>query len=368
MSNITLNKPFKHFDTIDLFTASKVSVNAENTSYIQNGEIHVGTPDILWEHTAFIHDIAQIWNRGRYYNSQKYMTKLSAVSKNIFYDYNKTVITIIDKSFASLYDKYINIYENYPGILPSLVVAPSVAENNMDKLFTLMDKGCDILSTAYDNVSVYDSTASDVENYEEIQNDMIQVEQWLVERSIFTNCYKYPNTSKASGEAPYIARYEEYGVVESSNGVNGLTQDNMLLNGYAASSVTAAVDYIDAHIAEHKWIIIVVDSSNITGNVSSLVSVIDEYVANGDAIYLQMNEAIKTRGSEFNIGRASSLPFKVYKDGQVDAKLTASSLNYIYDAIKEDLMKYNAENLFTYMNTYMNTYFLLADTPAITEN
>ena len=353
MSSISLNKPFKHFDTIDLFTAAKVSANAANTSYIQNGTVHEGTPDILWEHTAFIHDIAQIWNRGRFYNSQKYLTKLAAMSKNTFYDYRKSIITIIDKSFASLYANNMSVYENYPGIMPSIVVAPSVAESNIDIVFALMDSGCDVLSTAYDNVSVYDPTKTEAENYEEIQNDMTQVEQWLIERSIFTNCYKYPDTNKAQDEAKFIAKYEEYGVVEGAVGVNGFKQDNMMLNGYAASSATAAVDYLDAHIADNTWIIIVVDSSSITGNISSLVSAINDYVAAGDAIYLQMNEALKVHASEFNVGRASDLPFKVYKNGEVDATLTTASqakfdFDNTSDEYKDDMMSYTANHIREY--------------------
>lgn len=381
MNDIILNKPFKHFDTLDTFTSSKVSVNVNNTAYIQNGTVHQGTPDILWEHTAFIHDIAQIWNRGRFYNSQKYSNKLAGIAKNIFYDYRNTIITIIDKSFTNLHDTYLNVYENYPGIIPSLVVSPSIAENNIDKLFALMDKGCDVLSTAYDNVSVYDPTATSVENYDEISNDIIQVQQWLIERGIYTNCYKYPDASKAQGESIYISKFEEYAVLESQTGLNDIKQDNMLLNGYVVNNVTSAIDYIDANISENKWIILIVDSANITGNIQSLISAINDYVDSGDAIYLQMNEAVKARGSEFNIARLSELPFKVYKDGSVDANLSytsqekfvfdATSYNYkeeltsyIYNKIKDDILKYNAEYLHTYMATYMHRYFLELDDPA----
>ena len=176
----------------------------------------------------------------------------------------------------------------------------------------------------------------------------------------------------------------------------------MMLNGYAASSATAAVDYLDAHIADNTWIIIVVDSSSITGNISSLVSAINDYINAGDAIYLQMNEALKVHASEFNIGRASDLPFKVYKNGEVDATLTPASqtkfnfdetsneykndmmsyvhentsynsfgdvfLNelatYMYNRLADEFMRYNATYLHTYMATYMNTYFMQLDPPA----
>ena len=126
-----------------------------------------------------------------------------------------------------------------------------------------------------------------------------------------------------------------------------------MLNGYAASSATAAVDYLDAHIADNTWIIIVVDSSNITGNISSLVSAINDYVNAGDAIYLQMNEALKVHASEFNIGRASDLPFKVYKNGEVDATLTTASqakfdFDNTSDEYKDDMMSYTANHIREY--------------------
>ena len=353
MSNITLNKPFKHFDTVDLFNAAKVSADSSNKTYNQNGKTYTGTPDIKWEHTVFIRDIAQIWNRGRYYNAQKYLTKLASITKDTFYDCQKTIITIIDKSFVSLYNTYINQYVDYPGIIPSIVVSPSVAEQNLDVLNSLMNHGCDVLSTAYDNVSVYDTTKSDAENYAEIQNDMTQTEQWLIEHALYTNCYKYPNSSIATSEAKYIAKYESYGVVESPIGVNGYKQDNMLLNGYVATTWKNAADYVDAHISENSWIILIVDSSSATGDITTLIDAISTYVNDGDAIYLQMNEALKMRASEFNIARTSDLPFKVYKNGDVDANLSDSSQSYFdfnatSDNYKDDMMSYTASHIREY--------------------
>lgn len=352
MSSIKLNKPFKHFDTVDLFAAAKVAADSQNKSYIQNGTTYTGTPDIRWEHTVFIRDIAQIWNRGRYYNSQKYLTKLASIAKDTFYAYDKTIITIIDKSFVSLY-KNISKYTDYPGIIPSIVVAPSVGEKNLDTLNALMDHGCDVLSTAYDNKTVYNSSKTDAENYDEIQNDMTQTEQWLIEHSLYTNCYKYPDAAVASNEAKYITKYEGYGVVESTNGVNGYKQDNMLLNGYVASTWKSAADYVDAHVSENTWIILIVDSSTTTGDITTLIDAISAYVDDGDAIYLQMNEALKMRASEFNIARSSDLPFKVYKNGDVDANLSDSSQSYFdfnstSDVYKDDMMSYTANNIRKY--------------------
>ena len=136
MSNVSLKKPFKHFETNSLFYAAKVSVNAENTAYIQNGEVHTGTPDILWEHTVFIHDIAQIWNRGRYYNSQKYLGTLSIIAKNSFQMYSgMPIVTFVDVKPETLYNN-VSIFQNYPGILPSIVVTPGIVQD-INKILSL---------------------------------------------------------------------------------------------------------------------------------------------------------------------------------------------------------------------------------------
>lgn len=372
MSNNKLNKPFKHFDTIDTFISTKVSVGAQNTSYTQNGTITAGAPDIKWADIAFINDVGQIWNRGRFYNAQKYLNKLAAISKNTSYDYSKPIITIIDKSYAKLYDKYMNVYNDYPGILPSIVVAPGVVEqsNDINKVYALIDKGCDVLSTAYDNVSVYDSTKTLAQNYAEIQNDIVQVQEWLIDHSMFTDCYMYPDASKSNAEADFISKYEEYGIVESTESVDILEndiRDNMLFNGFSNTTVAGTVTNLEkamSNLRKDIWIILIVDSSKITGDMTSLVSKINTYVNNDEAIYLQVNEALKMFAPRFNICRSSELPFRVYKDGTVDAILTTASQRKIFDALKEDFMKYNAEHLHAYMATYMNTYFLQIDKPA----
>ena len=373
MSNNKLNKPFKHFDTLDTFISTKVSVGVQNTSYTQNGTISTGVPDIKWEDLAFINDVGQIWNRGRFYNAQKYLNKLAVIAKNTSYDYNKPIITIIDKSYAKLYDKYISVYNNYPGILPSIVVAPGVVEqaNNINKAYALIDKGCDVLSTAYDNVSVYNSTKTFVQNYAEIQNDIVQVQEWLIDHSMFTDCYMYPNATVCKEEADFISKYEEYGIVETTESIDILDtydkQDNMLFKGFSSTTVAGTVTNLEKAMSllrKDIWIILIVDSSKITGDMSALVSKINTYVNNDKAIYLQVNEALKMFAPRFNICRSSELPFRVYKDGTVDAILTTASQRKIFDALKEDFMKYNAEHLHSYMATYMNTYFLQIDKPA----
>lgn len=321
MSNISLKKPFKHFATSNLFSSAKVSVNESNTAYIQNGEVHEGTPDILWEHTVFIHDIGQIWNRGRYYNSQKYLGKLSMIAKDTSMMFDGiTVVTLVDKNVNAMQP---SDYDNYPGILPSIVVAPSIV-SDIDKVLTLSDKGCDVLSTGN---YTYDPSASKAENYDVILEDMTATEQWLVEHGLFSNCYKYPSGANVQAESEFIQKYEEYGLQESNTAVNGLYQDNMMLNGKVLSTnanVTAACQEIASDSG--NWLIYILDTQNIT-NIGNLIEAIQSGVDNDECIYLQIQEGISMRASAFNIGRGvATLPFRVYKDGTVDAKLSNGSI------------------------------------------
>lgn len=333
----TLNKPFKHFSTFDLFNSSKVSTSAANTSYIQNGTVTVGTPDILWEHTVFIHDIAQIWNRGRFYNSHKYMHKMNGMYKNSFMEYSgMTVYTLIDKNPEKLYDK-ISVFSNYPGVLPAITIAPSNV-TDINKIISIVDKGCDILSTSSDGISKYDSSDTKDNNYDAILEDMAVVQQWMTSHGFFTNCYKYPSAANASGESEFIQKYEEYGVYEASTPDNDITQDNMLLKGQLLSTeanVTSAISAISNNTYAGKWVIYILDTTNIGGtSLGNLCNAILTAVDNGDGIYVQMYEGLNMRASEFNIGRSeATLPFRVYKDGTVDATLTASSLSNITNGI-----------------------------------
>ena len=324
-----LNKPFKHFSTYALFNATKVSANESNTAYILNGQTYEGTPDILWEHAAFINDTAQIWNRGRFYGASKYLKKLNATTKNTFIPWNKAIVTIIDKSSTGSLLNLMSIFDDYPGILPSIVAYSSVSDPEV--LAKLLDHGCDILSSSSDGTSKYSGSATDVQNFQAIQNDMAIVENWLAQRSMFTNCYKYPDASVAEGEADYIMQFEEYGVKESSTGLNGYTQDNALLNAiYVTSNYAAATDEIDTAVDENLWCIIMIDSSvTSSGVITEIIDCINDYVERGELVYLQMNEALKARGVEFNIGRGSELPFRVYKNGVADIKLSDLSLSYI---------------------------------------
>lgn len=355
MSNITLNKPFKHFNTLDTFISKKVSTNKSNTSYTQNGTTYAGTPEIMWESIAFINDVGQIWNRGRFYSSQKYLNKLAVISKDTSYDYTKPIITIIDRSYAKLYDTTMSVYNEFPGILPSIVVAPGIVENanDINKVYALIDKGCDVLSTAYKNHSVYDATQTDALNYAEIQNDIVQVQEWLIDHSIFTNCYMYPNIENSKAESNYIAKYEEYGIVESIQDITSFDPkmdilndndiDNMLFKAYNGNKINIT-DALLTKVIEAKktniWILLIVDSSNITGNIRDLIGRINSYVNNGDVLYMQVNEALKVFAPRFNICRSSELPFRVYKDGTVDAILSTKSQQKLFDALKDKFVEY----------------------------
>lgn len=352
MSNVSLKKPFKHFATNALFYAAKVSVNAENTAYIQNGEIHTGTPDILWEHTVFIHDVAQIWNRGRYYNSQKYLGKLAAISKNAFMEYSgMPIVTFVDVKPETLYNN-VSLFQNYPGILPSIVVAPGTVQD-INKILGLANKGSDVLSTSFNGTSVYDATKDKDYNYDNFLDDMTAVEQWLTEHGLFTNCYKYPDASVAATESEFIQRYEEYGLAQANTAANGLKQDNMLLNGKLVNSnegVTEAISEINAATGT-TWLIYLIDTTSIT-SLDTLIEAVQQGIDDGHCIYMQMHEGLQMRASEFNIGRSeNTLPFRVYKDGSVDANLTASSVEAITETVAAEIAQQLPGEGLTYNTT-----------------
>ena len=91
-----LSKPFKHFDTYANFLTKKISADSSNTTYrINNGALQTGTPEILWENFVLIHDIGQIWNRGRFYNHQP--SSISKMAKNAFEGYDGAIISFLEE-------------------------------------------------------------------------------------------------------------------------------------------------------------------------------------------------------------------------------------------------------------------------------
>ena len=139
---MNLVKPFKHFDTYAHFLTKKISANSSNTMYrVNNGAFQTGTPEILWEHFVLIHDIGQIWNRGRFYNYQTSYASLAKIAKKTFEPYEtpinpsatgkyelKAVVTCTD---GSTYERYSEItvanprspFKNTPAVLPGKVEA-----------------------------------------------------------------------------------------------------------------------------------------------------------------------------------------------------------------------------------------------------
>lgn len=338
-----LKKKLKHFSSISDFESAKVSASSANTSYIKNGVTISGTPDILWDSVVFIDDIGQIWNRGRMYGSKKHLSRLSKIAKHAYgrlYD-GKTIISILDKSAKGLIDN-LSIFESYPGVMPSVVIAPGTIEDDAAEVMPqIVEHDIDVVLTAYENTSAYDGSKSWEENYAEIRNDITQADEWLLKYGIVTDVYKYADTSKATAEAPFISAYEEYGLVESGTGINELDADNMLVS---AKSVTLAseVESILTDTNKGKLIILVVDSSMSSFRYSGILDVIYEHIDmesdKADAIYLPVSDALKAYVSAFNIGiddSSSKFPFKVYKDGIVDANLSKKTTDLIVTKISD---------------------------------
>ena len=99
-----LLKPFKHFDTYAHFLTKKISANSSNTKYrINNGSLQTGTTEILWQHFVLIHDIGQIWNRGRFYSHQKSYGTLAKIAKNTFKPYNGAIISFLEEDGRSYF-------------------------------------------------------------------------------------------------------------------------------------------------------------------------------------------------------------------------------------------------------------------------
>lgn len=99
-----LLKPFKHFDTYAHFLTKKISADSSNTTYrVNNGVLEAGTPDILWEHFVLIHDIGQIWNRGRFYNHQTSYATLAKIAKKTFEPYDGAIISFLEEDGRSYF-------------------------------------------------------------------------------------------------------------------------------------------------------------------------------------------------------------------------------------------------------------------------
>jgi len=63
----TNNKLCGYVKTEAQFNALKVSADAENTTYYQNGAVLFGEPDIRFEQIVFIEETGKVWTHGQYY-------------------------------------------------------------------------------------------------------------------------------------------------------------------------------------------------------------------------------------------------------------------------------------------------------------
>jgi hypothetical protein len=158
---------------------------------------------------------------------------------------------------------------------------------------------------------------------------------------LFTNCYKYPDPSNAQGESEFIQRYEEFGLVEDNTAANTIYQDNMLLHSQTivTDAGCAGAETQISGDTEGNWLIYVIDTENISSTaLTSLVETIQDGIDAGTCIYMQMHEGLQMRASEFNVGRSeNTMPFRVYKDGKVDADLTAAALEHVTETVGSEI-------------------------------
>lgn len=90
-----IDKPFFSVNTIDEFNSLKISMNKENTKYIQNNQPNDGTPEVSFYTIIFIDDTKQIWTRGGFY-SEKTLEELIKDEKIISISLNE-IVSIINE-------------------------------------------------------------------------------------------------------------------------------------------------------------------------------------------------------------------------------------------------------------------------------
>lgn len=358
-----LLKPFKHFDTYAHFLTKKISANSSNTTYrVNNGAEETGTPDILWEHFVLIHDIGQIWNRGRLYNYQTSYAALAKIAKKTFEPYSGAIISFLEEDGRS-YFLTGGIFDAFKSanVIPSLSIVPTFIDNkqgensdgslypvmSLDNLYSLIDYGCDVINHSYshDDVNVYNSSSS----YDTIVADLKKAEQWFVSRSIFTNCFSYPFNATSENIEKAVSRFEEYGVIyDGVNFLNDYTTDNLsfVKINLSDSNIADVKAQIDLAITNRRWIIITthscgdasvddLGSASIYGKLSSttITNIINYINTKTGFRYYTVSDALKVRASELNING-----FKIFKDGDI-------AFN---DKAKDTIMSTVAENIAEY--------------------
>lgn len=358
-----LKRPFKHFDTEALFLEKKISANSSNSAYtINNGVIQSGTPDILWQDFVLIHDIGQIWNRGRFYNYQKSYNSLAKYAKNTFEPYHGAMVSFLDENGRSyLIDSgIIDVYKSH-NKLPSISIVPEFIESkeglnpngtiypvmSIDQLNKLIDLGCDIVNGSYSaDLDIYSKNPA----YSTVVEDLKHAEDWFVRHNIFTNCISYPQAIETEvNELIKIAasRFEEYGLVWADQTTcqnNYKTDNRSLVKLYLNDNNVGFVkSQIDAAILNNSWIIITTHSCGASSaedfgseglygkiSASTIENVLNYIESKGNIRYYNITDALNVRGSELNIDGT-----KIYKDG--DIEFNAKAINTLNKHIDDYL-------------------------------
>lgn len=393
---MNLVKPFKHFDTYAHFLTKKISANSSNTKYrVNNGRLEAGTPEILWEHFVLIHDIGQIWNRGRFYNYQTSYASLAKIAKKTFEPYDGAIISFLEEDGRN-YFLTGGIYETFKhfNITPSLSIVPKFIDDgqgensdgslypvmSIDDLYLLIDYGCDIINHSYshDDTNIYNTSSS----YDTIVSDLKKAEQWFVSHGIFTNCFSYPFNATSTNIRNAVSRFEEYGVIhDGKNFLNSYNTDNLSfvkINLSDSNKDIANVRaQIDSAIANKKWLIITthscgrasvndLGSASIYGEITpnTIANIINYINSKTNFRYYTVSDALKVRASELNING-----FKIYKDGNIElpkkAKETIKhnvheSLSE-FEELPEDFKTQMLQYVISNWNKVTGEYFLLAD-------
>lgn len=393
MSNLL--KPFKHFDTYAHFLTKKISADSSNTTYrVNNGVLEAGTPDILWENFVLIHDIGQIWNRGRFYNHQTSYATLAKIAKKTFEPYDGAIISFLEEDGRS-YFLTGGIFDAFKSanVIPSLSIVPKFIDDgqgensdgslypvmSIDDLYSLINYGCDIINHSYshDDTNIYNNSSS----YETIVSDLKKAEQWFVSHSIFTNCFSYPFDVISENIVNAVSRFEEYGIANYYKTLlatdmdynDYLTDNRQLTKVYLSdSNIEDVKRNIDKAIYFKKWLIISthscgnasvddLGSASIYGKISpsTITNIINYANTKNGFRYYTVSDALKVRASEFNING-----FKIYKDGDIalneKAKKTINK-SIDFDKLTTDFKRKMLQYVISNWNAETGEYSILAD-------
>ena len=393
MSNLL--KPFKHFDTYAHFLTKKISADSSNTTYrVNNGVLEAGTPDILWEHFVLIHDIGQIWNRGRFYNHQTSYATLAKIAKKTFEPYDGAIISFLEEDGRS-YFLTGGIFDAFKSanVIPSLSIVPKFIDDgqgensdgslypvmSIDDLYSLINYGCDIINHSYshDDTNIYNSSSS----YEIIVSDLKKAEQWFVSHSIFTNCFSYPFDVISENIVNAVSRFEEYGIANyyktllaTDMDYNDYTTDNRQLTKVylSDSNIEEVKRNIDKAIYFKRWLIISthscgnasvddLGSASIYGKISpsTITNIINHANTKNGFRYYTVSDALKVRASEFNING-----FKIYKDGDIafnDKAKDTINKTINFDKLTPDFKRKMLQYVISNWNAETGEYSILAD-------